>query len=122
MFYTTLLTSGKLQSHLADVEEQAQELFDRLMKQRLECEGITENLKTERPMLWVGRMNTLREAVYGNCQCRGDLRMRKQKYYLYFTAEERRYIFNALLAYRNKLIAQGRYTDAVAEVMIKLRK
>lgn len=48
--------------------------------------------------------------------------MRKQKYYLYFTAEERRYIFNALLAYRNKLISQGRYTDAVDEVMIKLRK
>ncbi len=40
--YTSLLTSGKLQSYLADVEEQAQELFDRLMKQRAEGEGITE--------------------------------------------------------------------------------
>lgn len=48
--------------------------------------------------------------------------MRKQKYYLYLTAEERRYIFNALLAYRNKLIAQGKYTDAVDEVMVKLQK
>ena len=48
--------------------------------------------------------------------------MRKQKYYLYLTAEERRYIFNALLAFRNKLIAQGRYTDAVDEVIMKLRK
>ena len=45
VLYTNLLTSGKLQSHLADVEEQPQELFDRLMKQRAECEGISENLK-----------------------------------------------------------------------------
>lgn len=48
--------------------------------------------------------------------------MRKQKYYLYLTAEERRYIFNTLLAYHNKLITQGRYTDIVDEVMIKIRK
>lgn len=63
VLYTDLLTSGKLQSYLADVEEQAQELFDRLMKQRTECEGITEKLKAESPMLWVGRMNALRSAV-----------------------------------------------------------
>ena len=41
---------------------------------------------------------------YGNCQPQGDLCMRKGEYYLCLTAEERRYIFNALLAYRNKLI------------------
>ena len=63
VFYTNLLTSGKLQSHLADVEEQAQELFDRLMKQRAEREGITEKLKAENQMEWVGRMNALRSAV-----------------------------------------------------------
>ena len=63
VLYTDLLISGKLQSYLADVEEQAQELFDRLMKQRTECEGITEKLKAESPMLWVGRMNALRSAV-----------------------------------------------------------
>ena len=62
-YYPPKKKSGKLQSHLADVEEQAQELFDRLMKQRAEREGITENLKAESPMLWVGRMNTLRSAV-----------------------------------------------------------
>ena len=61
--YTSLLTNGKLQSYLADVEEQAQELFDRLMKQRTEREGITETLKAENQMLWVGRMNALRSAV-----------------------------------------------------------
>ena len=63
MFYTNLLTSGKLQSHLADIEEQAQELFDRLMKQWAEREGITEKLKAENQMEWVGRMNALRSAV-----------------------------------------------------------
>ena len=63
VFYTNLLTSGKLQSHLADVEEQAQELFDRLMKQRTEREGITEKLKADNQMEWVGRMNALRSAV-----------------------------------------------------------
>ena len=47
--------------------------------------------------------------------------MRKQKYYLSLTTEERRYIFNALLAFR-KLIAQGRYMDAVDEAMIKISK
>ena len=43
--------------------------------------------------------------------------MRKKKYHLYLTAEERRYVFNALLAYRNKLLAQGRYTDLIDEVI-----
>ena len=61
--YTSLLTSGKLQSYLADVEEQAQELFDRLMKQRTEREGITETLKADNQMEWVQRMNALRSAV-----------------------------------------------------------
>lgn len=61
--YTSLLTSGKLQSYLADVEKQAQELFDRLMRQRAEREGITETLKADNRMEWVGRMNALRSAV-----------------------------------------------------------
>lgn len=57
------MTSGRLHSYLADVEEQAQELFDRLMKQRAEREGITETLKTDNQMEWVQRMNALRLAV-----------------------------------------------------------
>lgn len=61
--YTSLLTSGRLQSYLADVEKQAQELFDRLMKQRAEREGITETLKAGNQMEWVQRMNALRSAV-----------------------------------------------------------
>ena len=51
--YTSLLTSGKLQSYLADVEEQAQELFDRLMKQLAEREGVTELLKADNHMEWI---------------------------------------------------------------------
>ena len=61
--YTSLLTSGRLQSYLVDVEEQAQELFDRLMKQRAEREDITETLKADNQMEWVQRMNALRSAV-----------------------------------------------------------
>lgn len=61
--YTSLLTSGKLQSYLADVEEQAQELFDRLMNQRAEREDITETLKADNQIEWVRRMNALRSAV-----------------------------------------------------------
>lgn len=63
VFYINLLTSGKLQSHLADVEEQAQEMFDRLMNQREKREGITEKLKADNQMEWVDRMNNLRSAV-----------------------------------------------------------
>lgn len=63
VFYTNLLTSGKLNSYLADVEGQAQELFDRLMRQRAECEGITETLKADNQMEWVQRMNVLRWAA-----------------------------------------------------------
>ena len=63
VFYTNLLTSGKLQSYLSEVETQAQELFDRLMKQRAEREGITEKLKADNQMEWIVRMNALRSAV-----------------------------------------------------------
>lgn len=63
ILYYNLLTSGKLRSHLADVEEDAQSLFFRLVKQYAEREGVTEQLKAENPMEWVGRMNNIREMV-----------------------------------------------------------
>lgn len=63
ILYYNLLTSGKLRSHLADVEEEAQSLFYRLVKQYAEREGVTEQLKAENPMEWVGRMNNIRECV-----------------------------------------------------------
>lgn len=62
LFYN-LLTSGKLHSHLADVQEQAQDLFSRLVKEYAEKEGITEQLKATDQMKWVQKMNNIRESV-----------------------------------------------------------
>lgn len=63
ILYYNLLTSGKLRSHLADVEKEAQSLFLRLVKEYAEREGVTEQLKAENPMVWVRRMNNIRERV-----------------------------------------------------------
>ena len=63
VLYYNLLTSGKLHSHLADVEEQAQDLFYRLVKEYAEKEGITEQLKSTDQMKWVGKMNAIRNAA-----------------------------------------------------------
>ena len=63
ILYYNLLTTGKLRSHLTDVEEEAQELFYRLVKELAEKEGLTEHLKEENPMEWVRRMNNMRERV-----------------------------------------------------------
>ena len=61
VLYYNLLTSGKLHSHLADTEEQAQALFSRLVKEYSEKEGVTEQLKSADPMKWVQRINNIRE-------------------------------------------------------------
>lgn len=61
VLYYNLLTSGKLHSHLADVEEEAQILFSRLVKEYSEKEGVTEQLKSADPMKWVQRINNIRE-------------------------------------------------------------
>lgn len=63
VLYYNLLTSGKLRSHLADVDEQAQDLFSRLVKQYAEKEGVTEQLKATAPMKWVQKINNIRECV-----------------------------------------------------------
>jgi hypothetical protein len=60
VLYTNLLTSGKLNSYLADIDEQAEDLFFRLVKQIAEREGVTEQLKAENQIEWVGRMNNIR--------------------------------------------------------------
>lgn len=68
--YITLLTSGKLNCYLTDIGEQATEMIFRLVEQMADKEGVTEQLKVEKPMLWVGRMNEIqaraREIVYAN--------------------------------------------------------
>lgn len=63
VLYYNLLTSGKLQAHLADVEEQAQEMFEQLAKQMAEKQGVTEALKAGDMMAWVRKMNNIRNAA-----------------------------------------------------------
>ena len=74
VLYYNLLTAGTLGGHLADIEEQAQELFLRLVEQYADTEGVTEALKADDPMAWVRKMNGIRnraneimmqEIVYG---------------------------------------------------------
>ena len=60
ILYYNLLTSGKLYCHLADVEEEAQTLFLRLIKEYAEQEGLTEQMKAENPTEWVQKMNNIR--------------------------------------------------------------
>ena len=58
--YINLLTSGKLNSYLADIDEQAVDMFSRLVKHMAEREGVTEKLKAENQMEWVRLMNNIR--------------------------------------------------------------
>ena len=60
ILYYNLLTKCKLIDHLADIDEEAQEMYDRLVKQLAEKEGITEQLKAKNQPLWVAKMNNIR--------------------------------------------------------------
>ena len=61
--YAELLTTGKLNDYLADLNEQAEELFSRLVKQLAEKESVTKALKAENQMLWVQKMNSIRNTA-----------------------------------------------------------
>ena len=61
--YINLLTSGKLNSYLADIDRQAEKMFSRLVKQLAEKENVMEALKAENQMLWVQKMNSIRNAA-----------------------------------------------------------
>ena len=63
VLHTTLLLSGKLNSHLTEINNRATEMFDRLVKQQAEKEGVTEQLKAQNQMAWVVAMNNIRHAV-----------------------------------------------------------
>ena len=60
VLYLNLLTSGKLNGYLADLDKQADELFSLLVKQMAEREGVTEQLKADNQMEWVDQMNNIR--------------------------------------------------------------
>lgn len=59
VLYTNLLTSGKLNGYLTDIDRQAKEMFSRLVKQIAEREGVTEKLKSDDQMAWVQKMNNI---------------------------------------------------------------
>ena len=61
--YLNLLTSGRLNDYLADIEEQAQERFERIVEQMKQAHGITEQLKAENQMEWVARMNNIQSCA-----------------------------------------------------------
>ena len=72
--------SGKLDSYLADVDRQAQEQLDTIIRQMTQAQGVTETLKAADPMAWVGRMNNIRnqaaevvcnDLIYSRCDLRG---------------------------------------------------
>lgn len=78
VLYYYLLTSGKLNSHLADIDEQAEAMFLRLVKQMADKQGITEQLKADNQMAWIENMNNIcnsaREIVNKNLiHLRGNL-------------------------------------------------
>lgn len=58
--YINLLTSGKLNGYLVDIDKQAEEMFSRLIKQMAEHEGVTKKLKADNQMKWVVQMNNIR--------------------------------------------------------------
>ena len=59
-WYQSMLMSGRLNQHLAQIDEQAENMFDQLVRQLAEREGVTEQLKANNQMLWVKKMNSIR--------------------------------------------------------------
>ena len=75
--YTNLLTSGKLNAYLADIDRQAQERFERLIENMKQSQGITERLKEENALEWTGRLGNIR-ACEKDCE-RGNHFLHKYK-------------------------------------------
>ena len=69
ILYINLLTSGKLNKHLADIDKQAEDMFFRLVKQMAERESVTEQLKVDNQMEWVARMNNIRNRATEIVNC-----------------------------------------------------
>ncbi len=112
--YAALFTGGKLNSYLADIDRQAEEMFLRLVKQMAEAEGITETLKATDPMEWVGRMNNIRsramEMVNNDLIYAGDLAPRIQT--SVETVEPPKVFWKYYDLYRRKRISLSEYAAA----------
>lgn len=63
VLYMNLLTSGKLNAYLADIDEQAEAMFSQLVKEMADKQGVTAHLKATDQMAWVGKMNAIRNAA-----------------------------------------------------------
>ena len=63
LVYLNLLTSGRLNEYLSSVDEQAEDMFSRLVKEYADRQGVTEQLKAENQLLWVQKMNNIRVCV-----------------------------------------------------------
>ena len=63
VLFSQLVISGKMNDYLADIDNQAEEMFSQLVKQLVERDGITEALKADNQMLWVQQMNAVRETA-----------------------------------------------------------
>lgn len=63
VLYINLLTAGELAQHLSEVDQQAQEMLELLVRQMTQEQGITEQMKAEDQMAWVGAMNNVRSAA-----------------------------------------------------------
>lgn len=109
VLYYNLLTSSKLHSHLADTEEQAQQLFLRLVNELAEKEGVTEQLKAADMLLWVQKMNNIRDKATKIVNI--ELIYAFEKKTLCLTNVEHRFIILFFANYRNKLISLGKYND-----------
>lgn len=69
LVYFNLLTSGRLNEYLASIDEQAEDMFFRLVKEYADRQGVTEQLKAENQLEWVGRMNNIRACVREVVEC-----------------------------------------------------
>ena len=124
--YTGMLLTGKLDEHLKEIGDTAQEMFDQLAEQMKKAEGVTERLKAENQMEWVGRMNSIRsraeEVVLSELVYCGGVVMFKYRRnrVLALCAGERRLLVKALLSFRNKLVASGKPTEDINELLIRL--
>ena len=112
--YATLLTGGKLNGYLADIDRQAEELFSRLVKQMAEAEGVTEKLKADNQIEWVRRMNNIRsramEMVNNDLIYAGDLAPRIQT--SVETVEPPKVFWKYYDLYRRKRISLSEYAAA----------
>ena len=120
--YYNLLTAGKLNEQLAEVDQQAEWMFQSLVSAFSKQENVTEKLKADRPMEWVQKMNNIRNRASEIVNNELSLHMKEQKFHLYLSEAERRFLVQNLLWFQSKLRQEGCYTDAVDDWIIKLFK